>query len=223
MLYGQEDPVTSLLVDETPHTPHVTCTTADDHAAYTLTFTGGTRIDVEIRATGPRVDWKVTRIADTPALPVGTLRIPDLALLSVRSTQPGATLLAARIQLDAAKNGDTLLRVTPDTPRRGRTHRLRLRRRLHRRPRRRHRDEHRLRPADRGHRMGERTAVAADPHPPRLHQSPAHLRPVDTPGRHRPPYTTPNPCRAPPSSSPGTATATAEPTGRTPRSPCATS
>nr|WP_221462645.1 endo-alpha-N-acetylgalactosaminidase family protein [Streptomyces olivoverticillatus] len=116
VLYGQEDPVTSLLVDETPHTPHVTCTTADDHAAYTLTFTGGTRIDVEIRATGPRVDWKVTRIADTPALPVGTLRIPDLALLSVRSTQPGATLLAARIQLDAAKNGDTLLRVTPDTP-----------------------------------------------------------------------------------------------------------
>ncbi len=51
-----------------------------------------------------------------PALPVGTLRVPDLALLSVRSDQPGATLLAARIELDQAKSGDTLVEVGDATP-----------------------------------------------------------------------------------------------------------
>ncbi len=116
VVHGQEEPVTTLLVDEKEHTPHVTSTLHGDRAAYVLTLTGGTRIDAEIRVTGTRVDWRVTRITDTPALRIGTLRIPGLALLSVRSTQPGAELLAARIQLDKAKNGDTLVRPGPHTP-----------------------------------------------------------------------------------------------------------
>ncbi|MEV6550807.1 endo-alpha-N-acetylgalactosaminidase family protein [Streptomyces sp. NPDC051597] len=115
-LYGQQDPVTTVLVDGVAHTPAVTARTARDHVAYTLTFGGtGTRVDVEIRVDADRVHWRVTRIHDTPALRVGTLRIPGLALLSVRGDQPGATLYAARIQLDKAKSGDTLVRVTADT------------------------------------------------------------------------------------------------------------
>ncbi|MFF7727998.1 endo-alpha-N-acetylgalactosaminidase family protein [Streptomyces sp. NPDC008001] len=116
VVHGQEEAVTTLLVDEKEHTPHVTSTLHPDRATYVLTLTGGTRIDAEIRVTGMRVDWRITRITDTPALRIGTLRIPALALLSVRSTQPGAELLAARIQLDKAKNGDTLVRPGPDTP-----------------------------------------------------------------------------------------------------------
>ncbi|MFE5869121.1 endo-alpha-N-acetylgalactosaminidase family protein [Streptomyces roseifaciens] len=116
VLHAQEDPVTSLLVDEKEHTPHVTSTVHADRAAYALTLDGGTRIDAEIHVDGLLVHWRITRIADTPALRVGTLRIPGLALLSVRSSQPGAALLAARIQLDKAKNGDTLVRPGPDTP-----------------------------------------------------------------------------------------------------------
>lgn len=114
-LYGQEEPVTSVLVDGVAHTPRVTVRTGRDRAAYTLAFEGGTEIGVEIRVEGHRVDWRVTRIDDTAALRVGTLQIPGLALLSVRSDQPGAALLAARIQLDKAKSGDTLVRVTADT------------------------------------------------------------------------------------------------------------
>ncbi|MGK5545193.1 endo-alpha-N-acetylgalactosaminidase family protein [Streptomyces sp. URMC 127] len=116
VIHGQDDPVTTLLIDEHDHTPRVTTTLRADHAAYTLTLSGGTRIDIEIRVTGMRVDWRVTRITETPAQRIGTLRIPGLALLSVRSTQPGAELLAARIQLDKAKNGDTLVRPGPHTP-----------------------------------------------------------------------------------------------------------
>ncbi|MBT2504535.1 hypothetical protein J7I98_01235 [Streptomyces sp. ISL-98] len=114
-LYGQEDPVTSVLIDGTARTPRVTARADGDRIAYVLAFEGGTEIHAEIRVTGRQVDWRVTRIADTAALPVGTLQIPSLAFLSVRSDQPGAALLAARIQLDKSKSGDTLVKVAPDT------------------------------------------------------------------------------------------------------------
>ncbi|GGV17087.1 endo-alpha-N-acetylgalactosaminidase family protein [Streptomyces spectabilis] len=116
VLHAQPDPVTTLLIDDKEHTPEVTATLHDDRAAYVLTLDGGTRVDVEISVAGRRVHWRVTRVQDTDTLRIGTLRIPGLALLSVRSDQPGATLLAARVQLDKAKSGDTLVRLTADTP-----------------------------------------------------------------------------------------------------------
>ena len=116
VLHGQPDPVGTLLIDDKEHTPKVTATVRGDRAAYTLTLDGGTRIDVEIAVEGHQVHWRVTKIADTAALRVGTLRVPGLALLSVRSDQPGAALLAAKVQLDKAKSGDTLVKLTPDTP-----------------------------------------------------------------------------------------------------------
>ncbi|MEU7580526.1 endo-alpha-N-acetylgalactosaminidase family protein [Streptomyces sp. NPDC041068] len=116
VLHGRGDAVTTVLVDEAEHTPKVTASAGRSRIAYVLAFEGGTRIDVEIAVEGRQVHWRVTKIADTDALRVGTLRIPGLALLSVRSDQPGATLLAAKIQLDKAKSGDTLVRPTKDTP-----------------------------------------------------------------------------------------------------------
>ncbi|MEC4020682.1 endo-alpha-N-acetylgalactosaminidase family protein [Streptomyces sp. H27-D2] len=116
LLHGQEDAVGSLLIDGVEQTPKVSSRSRSGGIAYTLAFDGGTEIDVEIRLDGRQLDWRVTRIADTQALRVGTLRIPALALLSVRSDQPGATLLAARIELDKAKSGDTLVKVGADTP-----------------------------------------------------------------------------------------------------------
>ncbi|GGN69209.1 hypothetical protein GCM10011579_043300 [Streptomyces albiflavescens] len=116
VLHGQEDEVSSVLVDNVEHTPTVTATAGDTSVAYRLAFDGGTTIDVEIAVTDRQVTWRVTKIADTAALPVGTLRIPGLALLSVRSDQLGAQLLAARVQLDKSKSGDTLLTPTADSP-----------------------------------------------------------------------------------------------------------
>ncbi|MFE4869630.1 endo-alpha-N-acetylgalactosaminidase family protein [Streptomyces sp. NPDC056682] len=115
VLHGQEDPLTDVVIDGTAHTPRVASRPGPDRITYTLAFDGGTEIGVEIRAEGHRVDWRVTRIADTAALRVGTLQIPGLALLSVRSDQPGAQLLAAILQLDKAKSGDTLITPTATT------------------------------------------------------------------------------------------------------------
>ena len=116
VLHGRHTPVTQVLIDGTARTPAVRHRAGADRATYTLTFDGGTEITVQIAVEGRQVTWRVTRIKDTAALRVGTLEIPDLALLSVRSDQPGATLLAARIELDKSKSGDTLVQVTADTP-----------------------------------------------------------------------------------------------------------
>ncbi|MFJ2772728.1 endo-alpha-N-acetylgalactosaminidase family protein [Streptomyces sp. NPDC087300] len=116
VLHGRTDAVTTVLIDEAEHTPKVTAAPGRSRVAYVLAFDGGTRIEVEIAVEGRRVHWRVTKIADTAALRVGTLRVPGLALLSVRSDQPGAALLAAKVQLDKAKSGDTLVRPTKDTP-----------------------------------------------------------------------------------------------------------
>ncbi|MEV0319569.1 endo-alpha-N-acetylgalactosaminidase family protein [Streptomyces sp. NPDC050658] len=116
VLYAQQTAVTTLLIDEKEHTPKVTHRAGDDRVSYVLALTGGTTVAVEIAVDGRQVHWRVTEIADTDALRVGTLRVPGLALLSVRSDQKGGTLLAAKVQLDKAKSGDTEVRPTPDSP-----------------------------------------------------------------------------------------------------------
>ncbi|MGW2226969.1 endo-alpha-N-acetylgalactosaminidase family protein [Streptomyces formicae] len=116
VLHGRTDAVATVLIDDAEHTPKVTADPGRSRIAYALAFDGGTRVDVEIAVEGRKVHWRVTKIADTDALRIGTLRVPGLALLSVRSDQPGAALLAAKVQLDKAKSGDTLVRPTKDTP-----------------------------------------------------------------------------------------------------------
>ncbi|MEU6081916.1 endo-alpha-N-acetylgalactosaminidase family protein [Streptomyces sp. NPDC047108] len=116
VLHGQEEPVGTLLVDGAEHTPRVSARAAAGRIAYVLELDGGTRIEAEIAVDGWIVTLRVTRIADTPALRVGTLEIPGLHLLSVRSDQPGAAVRTARVELDKAKDGDTHVRVTADTP-----------------------------------------------------------------------------------------------------------
>ncbi len=116
VLHGATDAATTVLIDETAHTPQVTASADDARITYALAFEGGTRIDVEIAVEGRHVHWRVTKIADTDELRVGTLRIPGLTLLAVRGDQPGAALLAAKVQLDKAKSGDTLIRPDQDTP-----------------------------------------------------------------------------------------------------------
>ncbi|MER6047042.1 endo-alpha-N-acetylgalactosaminidase family protein [Streptomyces sp. NPDC001793] len=116
VLHAQPDPVATLLIDGVPHTPAVTAKFAADRADYRLELAAGSTIDVTITVDAHRVDWRVTRIADTSGLRVGTLQIPGLALLSVRSDQPGAALLAATVQLDKAGSGDTLVTPRTDSP-----------------------------------------------------------------------------------------------------------
>ncbi|WP_269854424.1 endo-alpha-N-acetylgalactosaminidase family protein [Streptomyces sp. RPT161] len=116
VFHAQPTPVNSLVVNGVPHTPKVTCAAAADRVAYALTLEGGTEIDAEIAVHDWTVTFRITRVADTPALRVGTLQLPGQAWLSVRGDQSGACVLTARIDLDKAKNGDTTVHVTDATP-----------------------------------------------------------------------------------------------------------
>ncbi|WP_030887148.1 endo-alpha-N-acetylgalactosaminidase family protein [Streptomyces sp. NRRL F-5053] len=112
-LHAQSTAVRTLLVDGEEQTPKVTAGAATGkRIAYTLTLKRGTEVGVEIVAEGRQVHWRVTRIEERPGGEVGTLQVPGLAFLTVRSDQPDAVLYAARVELDKDKSGDTLVEVT---------------------------------------------------------------------------------------------------------------
>ena len=117
-LSAQDEAVTTLLIDGKEHTPKVTSEPGDSKITYTLALDGGTTLTVEITVEGWKTDWRVTGIEDTgDAKPrVGTLEIPGLAFLAVKAGQKKPTLLAARVDIDKDKSGDTLVELTGSTP-----------------------------------------------------------------------------------------------------------
>ncbi|UNS96443.1 endo-alpha-N-acetylgalactosaminidase family protein [Streptomyces tubbatahanensis] len=116
-LHAQAEATTTLLVDGEEHTPEVTSTPGRDLITYTLTLETGTALTVRIEAEGRRVHWRVTRVAEATEGRVGTLELPHLAFLSMRSDQrPDPVVHTARVELDKAKSGDTLIELTGETP-----------------------------------------------------------------------------------------------------------
>ncbi|MGP3979146.1 endo-alpha-N-acetylgalactosaminidase family protein [Streptomyces sp. 8N114] len=117
-LHAQQDPVRTLRVDGEEHTPEVSSVPGGDSRSitYTLTLGTGTELTVEIEAEDHQVHWRVTRIKESASGRVGTLQLPGLAFLSVRSDQrPEPVLYAARVELDKDSSGDTLLELTDST------------------------------------------------------------------------------------------------------------
>lgn len=113
-LHAQPDPVGTLVVDGVEHTPKaVGRPGGDSRITYTLTLGSGTELTVRIEAEGRQVHWRVTRIREASGGAVGTLQLPGLAFLSVRSDQrPAPALYAARVELDKDSSGDTLVELT---------------------------------------------------------------------------------------------------------------
>ncbi|MFE9630005.1 endo-alpha-N-acetylgalactosaminidase family protein [Streptomyces sp. NPDC006463] len=115
VLHGNEDPLSTVLVNGTAYTPAVTSTPSASAVDYALAFSGVT-IRSRLSVTGPVVEFKVTAIEDTPALRVRSLAIPDHNLVSVRSDQPGAALSTAAMHTATTGTGDTFTPVTASTP-----------------------------------------------------------------------------------------------------------
>ncbi|WP_307805496.1 endo-alpha-N-acetylgalactosaminidase family protein [Streptomyces spirodelae] len=117
-LHAQQDPVRALLIDGEEHTPEVRSEPSGDNRGitYTLALRTGTELTVRIEAEDDQVHWRVTRIEESATGRVGTLQLPQLAFLSVRSDQrPEPVLYAARVELDKAASGDTLVELTGAT------------------------------------------------------------------------------------------------------------
>ncbi|MET7857745.1 endo-alpha-N-acetylgalactosaminidase family protein [Streptomyces sp. NPDC005318] len=124
-LYGQATSLTTVLIDGAEVTPQqVTYQQKGPRTIeYGLSFPGDGRIRAEIEVDDDVVTFRVTEIAETADFRVGTLEIPGLTMVSVRSDQEGATVRTAVINLDKSKEGDTVLPIladtAPDTVRKG--------------------------------------------------------------------------------------------------------
>ncbi|MFJ5547984.1 endo-alpha-N-acetylgalactosaminidase family protein [Streptomyces sp. NPDC093225] len=116
VLYGNEDPLGTVLVNGTPHTPAVTSTITASAVDYVLALPSAVTIRARLRVTGSVVEFAVTSIEDTAAVRVRTLAIPDHTLVSVRSSQPGAALATATMHTATTGTGDTFTPVTGSTP-----------------------------------------------------------------------------------------------------------
>lgn len=115
VLGGNEDQLSTVLVNGTSYTPAVTSTPSASGVDYVLSFSGVT-VRSRISVAGPVVEFKVTAIEDTPALRVRSFAIPDHTLVSVRSDQPGAALSTATMHTATTGTGDTFTPVTASTP-----------------------------------------------------------------------------------------------------------
>ncbi|MFB6619215.1 hypothetical protein ACIGFK_18180 [Streptomyces sp. NPDC085524] len=115
VLHGNEDPLSTVLVNGTSDTPTVTSTPSASGMDYALAFSGVT-IRSRISVTGSTVEFKVTAIEDTAALRVRSFAVPDHTLVSVRSDQPGAALATAAMHTATTGTGDTFTPVTASTP-----------------------------------------------------------------------------------------------------------
>lgn len=114
ILYGREEPLTIVKIDNLNYTPSVVAESDGATATYTLDFSATALSDVKITMQfaleNNVVTMSVTEIID-PQARVRYLEFPDQGLVSVRSTQEGA---AMAYNANFA-NGDTFLAVA-DAP-----------------------------------------------------------------------------------------------------------
>ncbi len=113
VLGGQPVPVTSLKINGVSHAVTAKATPRAASAAYTLSFADlpDVRIDATVSVKGRVVTFTVTKVSDTEELRVGTLDIPGFDLVSVSSSQEGATTAFTRIDTDSTKNADVIKAV----------------------------------------------------------------------------------------------------------------
>jgi endo-alpha-N-acetylgalactosaminidase len=121
-LFGQDKRLTLVRLNGADHTPVVSSSREkrgnDESASYRLSFpsAGNVEITASLTVSGPALVFQIDNIRDNDAFRVGTMEIPEHSLVSVRSTQPAATLASARIEANKAKCADTYTSVTATTP-----------------------------------------------------------------------------------------------------------
>ncbi|WP_330633025.1 endo-alpha-N-acetylgalactosaminidase family protein [Halocatena halophila] len=112
LLYGTSASLSTLLIDGTEYTPSVSSTVRDGAIEYRLAVPSiAVTIDCSIRVSGSIVAFTVTDIQEGGSRMVHTLEIPEHNLVSVRDSQPDATLAATDFSVDGSKNGDYVVSV----------------------------------------------------------------------------------------------------------------
>lgn len=117
-LGGQPSVLDSFTINGTPHRAATTMRAEESKATYTSTFEDlpDLTITSSITVTDDRtVVFAVEEISGSAAATVRTLAVPGQSLVSVDSSDPGASLARTRISADSTTTADRFIPVTGDT------------------------------------------------------------------------------------------------------------
>ncbi|GAA1049723.1 endo-alpha-N-acetylgalactosaminidase family protein [Arthrobacter russicus] len=118
-LTGATSVASSLTINGTDQPVQVTATESDPKTmSYVLTpgNLSGVSLEAKLAVDGSVVTFSVTKITDTAQNRVNNLQIKNQDLVTVSSTEPGATVASAVISVDRAVSGDTITPITAGTP-----------------------------------------------------------------------------------------------------------
>ncbi|MEV4263697.1 endo-alpha-N-acetylgalactosaminidase family protein [Kribbella sp. NPDC049584] len=119
-LGGQPDPISTITIDGTARTAHLTKapTVGDGRASYTLAFDAlpDVQLDASLSVSGRVTKFAIDAVRDTEANRVHTIDIPNHDLVSVASTDAGATTAFTTLDPDSTRTADKITPVTAATP-----------------------------------------------------------------------------------------------------------
>ncbi|TCN44513.1 endo-alpha-N-acetylgalactosaminidase [Kribbella orskensis] len=119
-LGGQPDAISTITINGTARTAHLAGppTITSSRASYKLAFDAlpGVELDAGLAVTGRVTTFSIDAIRDTETSRVNTIDIPDHDLVSVASTDAGATTAFTTLDPDSTRTADKISPVTPTTP-----------------------------------------------------------------------------------------------------------
>ncbi|MEU4294880.1 endo-alpha-N-acetylgalactosaminidase family protein [Kribbella sp. NPDC026596] len=118
-LGGQPDAISTVTIDGVARTAHLSAppTVSGGRAAYRLAFDGlpGVELDASLSVTGRVTTFAIDAVRDTETSRVHTIDIPDHDLVSVASTDAGATTAFTTLDPDSTRTADKITPVTATT------------------------------------------------------------------------------------------------------------
>ncbi|WP_240160038.1 endo-alpha-N-acetylgalactosaminidase family protein, partial [Paenibacillus aceris] len=113
VMYGQEDELNQVVINGTSYTPTVTFSKTGSKASYALSLpTINVTVNIDLEVVENVLNYNVTDITESGTTKVSTFEIPNLNLLSIRSTQTGAAFSGTRMHTNISGSGDTFMNVT---------------------------------------------------------------------------------------------------------------
>jgi endo-alpha-N-acetylgalactosaminidase len=118
-LGGQPDAISTVAIDGVARTARLTGppTVSGSKASYHLAFDAlpGVELDASLAVSGRVTTFSIDAVRDTDASRVHTIDIPDHDLVSVASTDPGATTAFTTLDPDSTRTADKITPVTSST------------------------------------------------------------------------------------------------------------
>ncbi|TDW14890.1 endo-alpha-N-acetylgalactosaminidase family protein [Kribbella kalugense] len=119
-LGGQPDSIATVTIDGVARTAHLTApaTVGAGKASYTLAFDAlpDVQLDASLSVAGRVTKFAIDAVRDTETSRVHTIDIPNQDLVSVASTDAGATTAFTKLDPDSTRTADKITPVTAATP-----------------------------------------------------------------------------------------------------------